>query len=157
MNDDELNCMTKRLAASDNYMSRISAIMIYCKMENYFGPGKHKDIMALLTSSGKSEIPNVRKHTAIFMKYFLRNAGKLESEGLGILKVLIMDEMDLIRVFAVESILFKTYDLKAFNSTIWPILKSSFEEISWRVKYSIVNNIGEICNSAGRENVKKLI
>jgi len=26
-----------------------------------------------------------------------------------------------------------------------------------RGKYSIVNNIGEICNSAGRENVKKLI
>jgi len=42
-------------------------------------------------------------------------------------------------------------------STIWPVLKPTFEETSWRVKYSVVSNIGEIAASAGKENVKKLI
>ena len=53
-------------------------------------------------------------------------------------------------MFAVESILFKTFDQKTFSATIWPLLKSSFEETSWRVKYSVVNMIGEICSSAGK-------
>jgi len=60
-------------------------------------------------------------------------------------------------MFAVESILFKSFENKTFMSLIWPILKPTFEEQSWRVKYAVVGSIGEICASAGKENVKKLI
>lgn len=120
MKDDELNGMAKRLANSDNYASRISAIMIYCRMETYFGSGKHKNILDLLTSSGKSEIPSVRKHVAIYMKFLLKSAVKLENEGLAILKSLIKDDLDFVRMFAVESVMYKVFDQKTFNSTIWP-------------------------------------
>lgn len=36
-------------------------------------------------------------------------------------------------------------------------MKPLFEDPCWRVKYACILQISDICNSAGRENVKKLI
>jgi len=155
--DEELYNIAKRLGASENYAARMSAIAIYCKMCSSFSSSKYKEIITLATAGSTSEIPIVRKNTAIYIRYLIANCPKLESECLSILKVLMKDELDLNRVFAVESLLFKTYESKFFMSTVWPILKPSFEDASWRVKYGVVTCIGEICASAGKENVKKLV
>ena len=44
----------------------------------------------------------------------------MENEGLNILKTLIKDELDTVRIYAVESIMFKTFDskVKPFHTKI---------------------------------------
>jgi hypothetical protein len=81
--DEELYNMAKRLGSSDNYASRISAIMLFCRLATCkinkisfllttqklgFPSSKHKDIMSLLSTSTSSEIPAVRKTVAIYIK-----------------------------------------------------------------------------------------
>lgn len=82
--DEELYNMAKRLGSSDNYASRISAIMLFCRLATCFPSNKHKDIMSLLSTSTSSEIPAVRKTVAIYIKDLLKQVPKMENEGLNI-------------------------------------------------------------------------
>jgi hypothetical protein len=68
----------------------------------------------------------------------------LQSDGLEILKALGRDHIDSIRIHTVESIMFQVYDNKTFTSLIWPILKPLFEDPSWRVRYTVIVEIGDV-------------
>jgi len=84
LKDEEINNMVKRLAGSDNYAARISAIMIYCKMGNLFSSSRCKEIMGFLSTCSNSEIPIVRKTVAMYIKHILKVVPKLENDGLNI-------------------------------------------------------------------------
>lgn len=87
----------------------------------------------------------------------------LQADGLDILKILSRDSIDSVRISSVDSIMFNVYDPKVrpahqtFSTSVWAVLKLLFEDSCWRVKYATILKISDICSSAGKENVKKLI
>lgn len=155
--DDELYSMAKRLSNSDNHAARNSATMLYCKQSNNFSSSKYKEMLSHLNNSVSSDIPIVRKTTAIYLKFLLKQVTKLESETISLQKAQIKDDLDTVKIFAIESLMAKSYENKTFMNVIWPIIKPCFEENSWRVKYTLVANIGDIVASTGKENTKKMI
>jgi hypothetical protein len=44
-----------------------------------------------------------------------------------------------------------------FNQLVWPILEPLLQDPAWRVRYSCVLRLKQICDSAGKENVRNLI
>ena len=74
----------------------------------------------------------------------LKSIPKLLGDGLTFLQALSKDKIDSIRVSAAESIVFQIYDPKSFVNILWPILKNMFEDPSWRVRYAVLLQIGDV-------------
>lgn len=148
--------LAKKLFQTGFSKSIISSIKIATELSEFI-PFKYAGEMnKIITESVISKIVMVRNHAAKGVRYILSENGSFNPLALKIIKILVKDTQDIVKVSISESICFSKHSKSFFNKNLVNIILPLFEEKSWRVKFALVKGLENVLASV-QNNTKKEI
>ncbi|KAF0698479.1 Aste57867_10902 [Aphanomyces stellatus] len=145
--------LIKRLTEGDWFTSRVSACWIFPVAYSKVDPANKKELRDLFTTLCGDDTPMVRRAAALNIGKF---GAKIErdifvSNILPLFKTLTGDDQDSVRLLAIENcaVIAKLLNEEENTQHVHPVVRSSCEDRSWRVRFSIAKDFFPLAQAMG--------
>ena len=156
IHNDSLINLVKKLLSLNTLKALISSIRICCRLISFIPPKYHPEIVKLINDSANHKSPIIRRELAASLRDLVTEGGPQESIASSTLKKLVKDPFDTVRVVAVESFCSRVYSKTYFMSNAFPIIVSSLDQKSWRMRYVLAKQMPEILASTDPKSRRQI-
>lgn len=153
---ESIIALAKKLFQTDFTKSIVSSIKIATELSDFIPLKYAGEMNKIITESTISKIVIIRNHAAKGVRHILKENGSFNPLALKIVKILIKDSQDIVKVSVSESLCYSKHSKSFFNNNLANIILPLFEEKSWRVKFALVRGLENILSSV-QNNTKKEI
>eukprot|EP01127_Copromyxa_protea_P021515 TRINITY_DN7410_c0_g1_i1.p1 TRINITY_DN7410_c0_g1~~TRINITY_DN7410_c0_g1_i1.p1 ORF type:complete len:579 (-),score=83.02 TRINITY_DN7410_c0_g1_i1:34-1770(-) len=156
---DEFLKMWKRLATSEWFQPRTSACCLFHIAYNQAPLNAKPELLSVYKALAADTVPMVKRSAFADFKLFVGTLMKDTppiTEVLAILQTLSKDDLDTVRLLAVENAvaLGTLMGTEFSNQHLKPLLLGFSADKSWRVRYMFGSKIGEIISILGKNQVQ---
>jgi len=141
----------KRLANGDWFTTRVSATGLFAACYPHVPDAVQSDLRSLFNNLCNDDTPMVRKSAFTQLGPYALTLQRqyLKSDVYPIVKAIAVDDMDSMRVYAIDACasLVTIVDANDYANVLLPIIEALQDDASWRVRQALATSFGRLCNS----------
>ena len=142
----------KRLANGDWFTTRVSATGLFASSYPHVPDTIQSDLRSLFNNLCNDDTPMVRKSAFTQLGPYALTLQRqyLKSDVYPIVKAIAVDDMDSMRVYAIDACasLVTIADANDYANVLLPIIEALQDDASWRVRQALATSFSRLCNSA---------
>lgn len=149
--------LVKKLQALNSIKALCSSSRICTQFFAAIPAKNAADVARVLGDNAASRFCLVRKETATSLRHLLDEGHSQEPAAAALLKKLIKDPQESVRIAAVESLCFKPFATGYFMSNWHATLTPHFESKNWKVRVTVARNLPHVFASVNEAAQKALL
>lgn len=157
VSSDAVLNLAKKLQAVQMARSQASASRICCTFSQYIPSKYSAEISKIINEAGVHKNSLVRKETATALRFLLDESTPHEALASGLIKKLLKDGQESVRVAASESICYKKFPKPYFTASFLQSVMQLFEQKSWKTKWVLAASMPNILGSIQPASRKPLL